>query len=63
MVAVPALMHLTGLANWWLPGWLDRALLTARRGPAESAFGMLDLGDLVFVPPDGETGPRAGWVG
>jgi putative drug exporter of the RND superfamily len=23
---VPALMHLTGRANWWLPGWLDRAL-------------------------------------
>ena len=26
LVAVPALMHLTGRANWWLPGWLDRAL-------------------------------------
>ncbi len=26
MVAVPALMHLTGRANWWLPGWLDRVL-------------------------------------
>jgi RND superfamily putative drug exporter len=25
-VLVPALMHLTGPANWWLPGWLDRAL-------------------------------------
>ncbi|MGO8894570.1 MAG: MMPL family transporter [Streptosporangiaceae bacterium] len=23
---VPALMHLAGRANWWLPGWLDRAL-------------------------------------
>ena len=23
---VPALMHLTGRANWWLPGWLDRVL-------------------------------------
>ena len=23
---VPALMHLTGRANWWLPGWLDRTL-------------------------------------
>jgi RND superfamily putative drug exporter len=23
---VPALMHLSGRANWWLPGWLDRAL-------------------------------------
>ncbi len=25
-VLVPALMHLFGAANWWLPGWLDRAL-------------------------------------
>ena len=23
---VPALMHLTGHANWWLPSWLDRTL-------------------------------------
>ncbi len=23
---VPALMHLAGPANWWLPGWLDRIL-------------------------------------
>jgi len=25
-VLVPALMHLAGRANWWLPGWLDRIL-------------------------------------
>jgi RND superfamily putative drug exporter len=25
-VIVPAVMHLFGRANWWLPGWLDRAL-------------------------------------
>ena len=25
-VLVPALMHLLGRANWWLPTWLDRAL-------------------------------------
>jgi len=25
-VLVPALMHLFGPANWWLPGWLDRIL-------------------------------------
>jgi RND superfamily putative drug exporter len=25
-VLVPALMHLSGRANWWLPGWLDRIL-------------------------------------
>jgi RND superfamily putative drug exporter len=25
-VLVPALMHLLGPGNWWLPGWLDRIL-------------------------------------
>jgi RND superfamily putative drug exporter len=25
-VLVPAVMHLCGQANWWLPGWLDRRL-------------------------------------
>ncbi len=25
-ILVPALMHLCGRANWWLPGWLDRRL-------------------------------------
>ena len=25
-ILVPALMHLAGRANWWLPGWLDRLL-------------------------------------
>ncbi len=25
-VLVPAVMHLVGRANWWLPGWLDRRL-------------------------------------
>lgn len=25
-VLVPALMHLLGRTNWWLPGWLDRRL-------------------------------------
>ena len=27
-VLVPALMHLFGRANWWLPGWLDRCFRT-----------------------------------
>jgi RND superfamily putative drug exporter len=26
MLLVPAVMHLMGQFNWWLPGWLDRAL-------------------------------------
>jgi RND superfamily putative drug exporter len=25
-VIVPAIMHLSGRANWWLPAWLDRAI-------------------------------------
>jgi putative drug exporter of the RND superfamily len=25
-ILVPALMHLLGRTNWWLPGWLDRIL-------------------------------------
>jgi RND superfamily putative drug exporter len=25
-VLVPAVMHLCGRANWWLPRWLDRCL-------------------------------------
>ena len=25
-VLVPAVMHLSGKANWWLPGWLDKIL-------------------------------------
>ncbi len=25
-VLVPAVMHLCGRANWWLPGWLNRRL-------------------------------------
>jgi RND superfamily putative drug exporter len=26
MILVPAAMALLGRANWWLPGWLDKAL-------------------------------------
>ena len=29
-ILVPALMHLFGRANWWLPGWLDRRLPAPR---------------------------------
>ncbi len=25
-ILVPAVMHLIGKANWWLPGWMDKAL-------------------------------------
>ena len=26
MLLVPAVMHLLGRANWWMPAWLDRLL-------------------------------------
>jgi putative drug exporter of the RND superfamily len=34
-VLVPALMHLFGKANWWLPGWLDRILPHLSVEPAD----------------------------
>jgi len=34
-VLVPALMHLFGPANWWLPGWLDRILPHLAVEPAD----------------------------
>ncbi|WP_328298709.1 MMPL family transporter [Streptomyces sp. NBC_00435] len=34
-VLVPALMHVLGRANWWLPAWLDRALPHVAVEPAE----------------------------
>jgi RND superfamily putative drug exporter len=37
-VLVPALMHLVGSANWWLPTWVDRALpQISVEGAADSA--------------------------
>jgi RND superfamily putative drug exporter len=34
-VLVPALMHVFGSANWWLPGWLDRWMPHLSVEPAE----------------------------
>jgi RND superfamily putative drug exporter len=34
-VLVPALMHLFGRANWWLPGWIDRRLPHLSVEPAD----------------------------
>jgi RND superfamily putative drug exporter len=34
-VLVPALMHMVGPANWWLPGWLDRILPHVSVEPAD----------------------------
>jgi putative drug exporter of the RND superfamily len=34
-VLVPAVMHMLGRANWWLPAWLDRTLPRLHVQPAE----------------------------
>jgi RND superfamily putative drug exporter len=34
-VLVPAVMHMFGRANWWLPAWLDRLLPRLHVEPAE----------------------------
>ena len=34
-VLVPAVLHMLGRANWWLPGWLDRTLPRLHVEPAE----------------------------
>jgi RND superfamily putative drug exporter len=34
-VLVPAVMHMLGRANWWLPAWLDRRLPRLHVEPAE----------------------------
>ncbi|MFC7360410.1 MMPL family transporter [Nocardioides astragali] len=35
LVLVPATMKLLGIANWWLPGWLDRLLPELDAAPVE----------------------------
>ncbi len=32
---VPALMHIVGRANWWIPGWLDRVMPQLSVEPAQ----------------------------
>ena len=46
-VIVPAVMHLFGRANWWLPGWLDRVLPQLNVEGAEEAEVDAGPGDLV----------------
>jgi RND superfamily putative drug exporter len=36
-VLVPAVMHMLGRANWWMPAWLDRRLPRLHVEPAELA--------------------------
>ena len=51
-VLVPALMHLIGPANWWLPGWLDRILPHLSVEPAD------EPGPALIPRPSGEADPR-----
>ncbi len=41
---VPALMHLLGAANWWLPGWLERRLPRLSIEPPECRAAQDGLG-------------------
>ena len=36
-VLVPAMMHIFGKANWWLPRWLDRRLPHLSVDPVDEA--------------------------
>ncbi|MFC0599334.1 MMPL family transporter [Streptomyces palmae] len=49
---VPALMHMLGGANWWLPGWLDRRLPRISIEPPEDAVaGPVELPVECPAPP------------
>jgi RND superfamily putative drug exporter len=45
---VPALMHLLGGANWWLPRWLDRRMPRISIEPPESRAAHERLADVVL---------------
>jgi RND superfamily putative drug exporter len=44
-VVVPALMHMFGRANWWLPGWLDRILPHLNVEGVQPGEAELEVGD------------------
>ena len=44
---VPALMHLLGGANWWLPGWLDRRMPRISIEPPECRAAQEGLDEVV----------------
>jgi RND superfamily putative drug exporter len=55
-VLVPAVMHLCGRANWWLPGWLDRRVPhLAIEPPAEEQPVRVPESDLVTAGVGGTT--------
>jgi RND superfamily putative drug exporter len=55
-VLVPALMHLFGRANWWLPGWLDRILPHLSIEPSDEPSGA-PWPDTLASPPPGQVLP------
>ena len=62
MVLVPATMSLLGHWNWWLPGWLDRALprldpeghASWRRTVRAATPSWIPSADLESTRPDGD---------
>ena len=58
-VLVPAVMHLLGGANWWLPAWLDRILPRLHVEPAELTSAGL-LREPTNVGPREQSGCAAG---
>ena len=50
LILVPATMKLLGRANWWLPGWLDRALPGGRHAIVLPGSAVADQPGRVFVP-------------
>jgi len=55
-VVVPALMHLCGKANWWLPGWLDRTMPHVNVAP-DAILPALSPGEVDLLPHLGATRP------
>ncbi|MBX7550695.1 MMPL family transporter [Streptomyces sp. NPDC004232] len=54
---VPALMHLLGAANWWLPAWLERRLPRISIEPPECRGAHERLGDVSMARLDEEQEP------
>ncbi|GAA2631455.1 MMPL family transporter [Streptomyces axinellae] len=56
---VPALMHLLGGANWWLPGWLERRLpRIGIEGPAAPSAPSAPLVSATSMAPDITLSPQ-----
>jgi RND superfamily putative drug exporter len=56
---VPALMHLLGGANWWLPAWLDRRLPRIGIEPPEDVHPAVDAELSRYGAADRDAGVHA----